>query len=207
MTRTFQRSTLALAILATLYEAPVHPYRMQQLIKERGKDKVINVQRRGSLYQTINQLQRAGLIRVRGTTREERFPERTVYELTDLGRQTALTWMREILSVPAQEFPEVPAAVSFLALLSPDDALQQMERREAALAKRMAELDSELQSSGAVLPRLFLLEDELVRATLAAELTWVRSLVDALRTGQLTWSAGGPREGSLPDQDAPVIEE
>ena len=32
----------------------MHPYRMQQLIKERGKDLVINVQRRASLYQTIH---------------------------------------------------------------------------------------------------------------------------------------------------------
>ena len=36
--KTIKRSPIALAILAMLYEAPMHPYRMQQLIKERGKD-------------------------------------------------------------------------------------------------------------------------------------------------------------------------
>ena len=35
MARQFKRSPLALAILALLYEAPMHPYRMQQLIRER----------------------------------------------------------------------------------------------------------------------------------------------------------------------------
>src|SRR5260221_3173019 len=110
MARSFQRSPLALAILATLYEAPMHPYRMQQLIKERGKDKVINVQRRGSLYQTINQLLRADLIRVRETSRDEKRPERTIYELTGKRRQTAQAWMREILSLPTPEVPELPAA-------------------------------------------------------------------------------------------------
>ena len=36
--KTEKFSGIALAILALLYEEPMHPYRMQQLIKERGKD-------------------------------------------------------------------------------------------------------------------------------------------------------------------------
>ena len=36
MPRLFKRSPLALAILALLDEAPMHPYRMQRLIKDRG---------------------------------------------------------------------------------------------------------------------------------------------------------------------------
>ncbi|MBN9135172.1 MAG: helix-turn-helix transcriptional regulator, partial [Phyllobacterium sp.] len=60
--KTIKRSPIALAILAMLYEAPMHPYRMQQLIKERGKDEVINVTQRASLYQTVNRLEREGLI-------------------------------------------------------------------------------------------------------------------------------------------------
>ena len=78
MARTFNRSPLALAVLGLLYEAPMHPYRMQQLIKERGKDKVINVQRRASLYQTISQLEKAGLITVKETVQDENRPERTI---------------------------------------------------------------------------------------------------------------------------------
>src|SRR5690606_27254117 len=97
MARTFQRSPLALAILVLLAEKPMHPYRMQQLIKERGKDLVINVQRRASLYQTIQRLLRNGLIAVKETSREENRPERTVYELTEKGLQTAREWLRDML--------------------------------------------------------------------------------------------------------------
>ncbi len=193
MARSFQHSPLALAILALLAEAPMHPYRMQQLIKERGKDKVINVQRRGSLYQTINQLLRAGLIQVRETAREEKYPERTIYTLTDQGRQTVLDWMREILAVPAQEFPEFPAAISFLPLLTPDDARRQLEARESALARRLAGLDADYQRDAGQLSRLFLLEDEFVRTTVDCELRWVRALLDDLRTGQITWTEEGLR--------------
>lgn len=45
--RSPRRSPIALAVLVMLYESPMHPYRMQQLIKERGKDEVINVRQTG----------------------------------------------------------------------------------------------------------------------------------------------------------------
>lgn len=67
-------SPLALAVLAMLTEAPMHPYRMQQLIKARGKDEVINVSQRNSLYQTIDRLMRGDLIAVRETERDGAFP-------------------------------------------------------------------------------------------------------------------------------------
>ena len=70
----------ALAVLALLIEAPMHPYRMQQLIKSRGKDQVINVRQRGSLYQTIERLARDGLIAEDIVERGEGRPDRTVYE-------------------------------------------------------------------------------------------------------------------------------
>lgn len=188
MTRTFQKSPLALAVLALLYETPMHPYRMQQLIKERGKDQVINVERRASLYQTINQLLKAGLIAIRETARDEKFPERTIYELTADGRLAATEWMREMLSTPAQEFPEFPAAVSLLPLLPPEDAAHQLEIREARLAAQIASIDEAVEKYAQGLPRLFLLEEEYMWAVLDTELTWVRGVIADLKSGELTWN-------------------
>lgn len=202
MARTFQRSPLALAVLALLYEEPMHPYRMQQLIKERGKDQVINVQRRGSLYQTIRQLQRAELIAVQETLREENRPERTIYRLTDKGLQTALDWLREMLSTPAQEFPSFPAAISFLPLLTPADARRQLEIRASALAEQKERIGSELQQYGDLLPRLFLLESEYLLVTIEAELKWVYALIDDLRSGRISWSEEWLRHFVPPDFDS-----
>src|SRR5215475_9254127 len=106
MPRIFKRSPLALAVLVLLHEAPMHPYRMQRLIKDRGKEQVINVQQRASLYQTIDQLLRADLITFWETARQEGFPERTAYKLTEKGHQTAVEWMRDMISTPAAEYPE-----------------------------------------------------------------------------------------------------
>ena len=187
MAKTVKRSPIALAILALLYEAPMHPYRMQQLIKERGKDEVINVTQRASLYQTISRLEREGLIASQGLSRDENRPEKTVYELTTAGREIAIDWMRQILSTPTLEFPDFPAAVSFLPLLTPEDALHQLERRAAALQSELDRIDKQFELTKLV-PRLFLLEMEYLRAANATQLQWVRTIVADLKSGDLTWS-------------------
>jgi DNA-binding PadR family transcriptional regulator len=201
MARQFKRSPIALAVLALLHESPMHPYRMQRLIKDRGKDLVINVEQRASLYQTINQLLRAGLIAAWETGRQEGFPERTVYKLTDQGHETAVTWLRDMVSAPAREYPEFPAALSLLPLLTPADALHQMERREARLIEQIARLDEEIQAAGAGLPRLFLLETEYMQTVLQAELIWVRAIIADLRSGQLTWHQDWMRPTVPPETD------
>jgi DNA-binding PadR family transcriptional regulator len=187
-THTVRRSPLALAILGLLYEAPMHPYRMQQLMKERGKDRVINVQQRSSIYQTIERLLRAGLIMVAETSRDERWPERTIYRLTDTGKETAISWLRAMLATPAREFPEFPAAISLLFGLTPQEVLELLDRRSAALAGDLAQRARDLGEFRAVVPRLFLLEEEYMNAVLDAELAWVRAVADDLRSGRLTWT-------------------
>lgn len=188
-----KRSPIALAALAMLYEEPMHPYRMQRLIKERAKDEVINVTQRAHLYQTIRRLEREGLISAQGVTRDEKRPERTVYEITGAGRAITLDWMREMLSRPGKEYPEFPAAISFLALLTPEDALRQLDRRAAAIGAELIRIDASLKEAERV-PRLFLLEMEYLRAVQVTELSWVKAVVEELRAGSLTWSEAWIRQ-------------
>ncbi|WP_309599548.1 PadR family transcriptional regulator [Paenibacillus tyrfis] len=196
-TNTIQRSPLALAILALLAEEPMHPYRMQQLLKERGKDEVINVRQRTSIYQTIDRLLRDGLIAVRETLKEPGKPDRTVYESAEDGRKLFREWLRDMLSVPSQEFPDFPVAVSFLSLLTPDDVLKQLERRSLLLEKEIERVSSDLQTYKDIIPRLFMLETEYKQAVLTAEWQWVRSISDDLRNGDLDWDEEWLREITL----------
>jgi DNA-binding PadR family transcriptional regulator len=184
-----RRSPLALAVLVMLHESPMHPYRMQQLIRQRDKAAVINVGDRGSLYKTIDRLRRDGLIAVRETARDGYRPERATYELTELGRRTWRQWLTESLSTVRDEYPEFPAAVSLLAALEPDDALQLLETRRAAVRERLDGLDASLASSAASgLPRVVRLESEHGRAVTAAELAWLDQVIGDLRAGRLSWS-------------------
>jgi DNA-binding PadR family transcriptional regulator len=188
MKKATRPSPIALAVLALLYEGPMHPYRMQQLIKERGKDEVINVRQRASLYQTIDRLLRGRLIAVRETARGEKRPERTIYELTEAGREAMLLWMREMLATPAREFPDFPAALAYLPMLTPEDARAQLDRRAHTLRGELDRIDAEIDRATGVVPRLFLVEMEYLRTMLQTELAWVRALVDDLDAGHLTWS-------------------
>ncbi|MFF7243464.1 PadR family transcriptional regulator [Embleya sp. NPDC008237] len=189
MTTTFRRSPLALALLGLLYREPMHPYAIQQRIKQWGKDKVVNVGQRASLYKTINRLREAELVTVRETERDQQYPERTVYEITDAGRAACHTWMAEMLDTPRNEFPEFPAALSFLALLTPDTTRELLTRRRDRLVADLAALETDAaKAAGFELPRVLMLEDEYLRAVTAAELAWVDAVLVDLAEGRLTWS-------------------
>ena len=183
-----QRSPLAMAILALLAEEPMHPYRMQQLIKERGKDQIINVRQRASIYQTIERLLRDGQISVKETLRETGKPDQTVYEITKEGREILIEWIREVLSTPIQEFPNLPVAISYISILSPQDALEKLEQRIDVLEKTVQQIDNNLQTYKSIIPRLFMLESEYQKTVLAAEMEWVRSASEDIRNGSLFWN-------------------
>jgi DNA-binding PadR family transcriptional regulator len=177
---------LALTILALLHYKPLHPYGIQRLIKQWGKDLVVNVGQRASLYRTIDRLNATGLITVRETERDQAYPERTVYEVTDEGRRVAREWLLEMLAVPKQEFPEFPATLSHLLMLSRAEMVETLERRVDALTEKLAGLKAGLESDSR-LPRISMLEFEYLRTMTAAEIQWLKSVLDDLRSGRLTW--------------------
>ena len=185
--RDVRRSTLALAVLSLLYEEPMHPYRMQLLIKQRHKEAVINVRLRSSLYQTIDRLQRAGLIAVQETEKADNRPERTIYRLTSEGEATARQWLREMLARPVNEYPEFPAALSFMPILSAEESLSLLTLRAEALATEIANIDHKLSAVGPWLPRLFILEVDYQRTVMCAEHQWLQTVIADLQTGDLHW--------------------
>jgi DNA-binding PadR family transcriptional regulator len=184
----YRPSPLALAVLSMLVPGPLHPYGIQRLLKHWGKDEVINVGQRANLYKTINRLHEAGLIAVRKTERDQQYPERTVYELTDEGRRTAPEWLAEMLATVRSEFPQFPAALSFAMGLPPEQVREALERRAAVLRESLAGIEQVLERYSGTLPRVTLLDDEYRRAVIAAELAWIDGVVEDLRTGALTWS-------------------
>jgi DNA-binding PadR family transcriptional regulator len=179
-----RRSTLAMVLLALLMESPMHPYRMQQMIRERGQDQLVNVAQRNSVYQALDRLVRDGLARPAGTTRDPGRPERTVYEITDEGAKTMRRWLVAMLPTPAREFPEFPAALAFLAILQPEEVRKLLTTRIRHVEERLAAVTGQAPPG---LPRLFLIEDEYRAAMLRAELAWLTTVTDDLAEGRLSW--------------------
>jgi hypothetical protein len=74
-----------------------------------------------------------------------------------------------------------------VALLSPAEVLAPLEERAAALAVKIEAVDADL-SGAPPLPRVLLLETEYERVLARAELDWLGSVIDDLRSGVLAWT-------------------
>jgi DNA-binding PadR family transcriptional regulator len=177
-----QRSGLAVAVLALLMEEPMHPYRMQQLIKERGKDLVINVGQRSQLYKTIDRLVEAGLIVVAEAERE-----RTSYAITESGRQTVTEWATEMIAAPRREFADFAAGLAYLIVLAKPAAIAALETRLAAVEAELGEMERELAAVPDWVPRIVLIESDYLISHLRIDREWISGLIDDLRTNRLDW--------------------
>ncbi len=189
-----QPSPLGLVVLWQLWSEPMHVYRMQKLLEAEGKDRIVNVRSRASLYQTIERLERLALVEVSATIRQEGYPDRVVYAITESGRQVARQWLREMLSDTGGQYPEFIVALSILFGLPPAEAREQLETRAKRIAEQLADSERELEATPPGLPRLFVLEEEYRRTMLRAELDWLLAVIEDLKDKRLTWSDEWLRE-------------
>ncbi len=203
---------LAMAVLRLLSTRPMHPYEMHQLVRDHGTDRVIKV-RAGSLYHTVERLHRQELIEPVETGRDGRRPERTVYAITGTGRDEFVTNLRDLLRVPAEEFPLFAAALEMVSALPPATVRQLLEMRAVALEAQMAAYEQALGTLAKTgLERFHLIETEFGLATNRAELGFVRRIIADIDSGDLTWSSTDAEPGSAgylgetagpPEQDRP----
>jgi DNA-binding PadR family transcriptional regulator len=174
---------LALAVLALLFERPMHPYEMGVILKQRHKEESIKL-RYGSLYTVIELLLRRAFIAARETGRDGRRPERTVYEITPAGRDELRTWMAELIAEPVKEYPQFEAALCLLPVLPPDEALALLRQRLLAIERNSTALALQIeQVSRQNIPPLFLIETEYRLALLNSEQHFVAEVIGRIESG------------------------
>ena len=228
---------LALAVLALVFERPMHPYEMAATLKHRHKHESIKL-RYGTLYTVIDLLTARGFIRPKGTSRDGKRPERTVYALTPLGRDQLRNWMRDLVAEPAKEFLQFEAALSLLPVLPPEEALTLLRERALRVSENIARMRAQVMQFsnmtigefkqpddqvpapllGQKFPPIFLVETEYRLALLQAELAFVNDLVrritedgwgpvDLWRGMQAQCEQGFRRESRIADDAAPAVVE
>jgi DNA-binding PadR family transcriptional regulator len=168
---------LALGVLSTVLQRPMHPYEMASFLRARGKEDDLEI-KWGSLYTVVRNLAKHGFIEVAESTREGARPERTVYRITDAGRAELVDWVRELVADPQPEHPKFKAGLSVLSVLTPDEAATLLRQRLDAIERSTEALRESLARHGKDVPRLFLIEGEYELAIHAAEAAWVGSLLD-----------------------------
>jgi DNA-binding PadR family transcriptional regulator len=172
---------MALAVLATVVQRPMHRYEMASVMKARGKDRDMDI-KWGSLYTVVQNLEKNGYLETIGVTRQGARPERTVYRITDAGRDELVAWTRELIAEPEAEHTRFIAGLSVLAVLPPQDVIDLLRRRLERLTHSVNALTALLDEASDV-PRLFLIEDEYRIAMTQAEADWTQSLLDELTAG------------------------
>ena len=179
---------------------------------ERGHDRAIRL-KESSLYDTVVRLANLGFIEEVAVSREGRRPERTVYAITQSGRDEVLIWLRELVSIPSPEYPNFAAALMFVYALGKEGAITALMKRAANLEAEISRIQTyenalladlpevyleSLPAGETEFPRLFLIEEEYAQVMRTAELSWVRQIAGELRDGILAWPEFGEPEDASP---------
>ena len=184
-------SPLALCILQLLDEGAMHPYELASKMKERHFDEFIRLNF-GSLYHTVDALERSGWVVATEREKEGRRPERTVYKLTAPGREVLVKVVADILARPRREYLHFSAGLMFMHHLGAHKAAEHLRTRAAALkavAEKLSGINAELRGRGVT--RLALIELEHKIALIDAERKWVTNLAKEIDEGGLEWTVGG----------------
>ncbi|WP_432943671.1 helix-turn-helix transcriptional regulator [Kribbella sp. CA-253562] len=180
---------LAFAVLGSLGERPMHPYEISTMLKARGKDGSIKLNY-GSLYSVVTALEKNGFVEAVETVREGNRPERTVYAITQAGREEFDDWLAELLGTPEKDFSQLEAGLAYLPAFAPDRVAELLERRAGVLEQEIAKLEGmhDVMRSKK-LPEVFWIESEFRVELLRTEVRFARRLAERIRTDDLEGTA------------------
>jgi DNA-binding PadR family transcriptional regulator len=181
-------TTLGVAVLELLHERPMHPYEMAQLMRERYVENRVKVAA-GSLYHTVERLLTGKLIEIVDTQREGRRPERTVYGMTEAGRDAFVERARVMVSVPATEYPEFLSGLAVIDDLGREDAIEQLRHRilrlTATVGADRAAVETLRKNKT---PEVYWLDWRFTSARAEFELEWTEQLLADLESGRIPFN-------------------
>ena len=178
---------LALAVLSYLSRQPMHPYELSKTLRSYGDERSIKFTH-GSLYMVVQQLAKAGFVAEQEVSREGARPERTVYAITDAGRDELRDWLRELIGQPQHEYPAFVSALSLVAALTPNEVVALLRERLTGIAKQRdeaAQLVGKAEADG--VPPLFLIEELYRIRLLDAEQIFVEEFLGLINDPQEGW--------------------
>ncbi|MET7370452.1 PadR family transcriptional regulator [Streptomyces sp. NPDC005566] len=190
---------IVLAVLGLLLEQPSHPHQMLAELRKRSDNHAAAITR-GTLYNTVAALAEAGWLASQGQQRSGNRPERTVYALTEEGRDELVRRLNSQIRNPQREFSQFLGAVTYLGALGMSGAVEALAERARRLQQRTAADEERLgEALAAGVPRLHVIEAEYALCLARAEMAWIASVIDDLRTGELTWPTDAATTSTPPE--------
>lgn len=171
-----------LLILGVLHRGDMHPYEIKRRLTQAMVDRYVDIDV-GTLYYAVRQLAKEGHIRALGEERVARGGARTVYTLTDSGRERFATLMLAQFGLRQPAFHPLHPALLFLHRADPAAILPLIEERMAAYRQGHAMLSGMLAGTGDFLGTGSRLLMEHCRDTAALEIAWLDRVAAAVRAG------------------------
>jgi DNA-binding PadR family transcriptional regulator len=135
-------SKISTLILGVLYEKERNPYEITKMLKELKLRKWFNVAD-STVYATINNLKKQGLIEGQ-TTKEGRFPEKTVYSITAEGEYELHNTISAYLEKNDPDGSKFDIAILLLHHLSRDEVLQKLKIKLESLESSTYEIKTQI---------------------------------------------------------------
>lgn len=180
---------LGVMVLALLREDDMHTYEMIRLMRQRHDDRIVPITN-GTMYHTVDRLERHGLLAEVGVDRDGNRPERTTYALTPAGDDAVGEWVRREL--PAIDRPvEFRVALAEAHNLSREDTISLLRERLTALAAARDRYTAGMAKARGAVYAQYLVEAERQHALLDADHAWLTSFIERLAHPDFVW---GPHE-------------
>jgi DNA-binding PadR family transcriptional regulator len=184
-----------LVILGFLRGRPQYGYEIKQMIEHVMGDWT-NIAF-GSIYFALRKLAEEGFVEKVGTEQEGGRPSRTVYQITDAGREEFLRLLREAWDNVEQQTFDFDIGLSFMSALPTDEVKGYLQKRVTHLEHILQYLDAHQAEELAdehVPDHLVSAVFDHHRRHLQAELDWTRKLLQDLGQGvyddELNWMRG-----------------
>jgi len=184
--------SVRLVILGLLQRRPLHGYEIKHVIEDHMGDWTSIAF--GSIYFALKKLSEEGLVEVAATERTGNRPSRTIYALTEVGREEFLRLLRELWGKAERQYFTTDLGLFFMDALSPDEILEHLGARLDELSRTLEHLEAHRAENMADphVPRQARFIFDHSQAHLEAELAWTRAFQTELRA-----------RGSLDGQDGP----
>jgi len=166
-----------LVILGLLRDRAMHGYEIKHIIEDHMGDWTSIAF--GSIYFALKKLTDEGLLEVKATERTGNRPSRTVYHITDAGREEFTRLLHELWATPERQFFAIDLGLFFMDALSANEVQEYLKGRVEALRQTLEYLDAhrDEQLANPHVPKRARWIFDHSRAHLSAEMAWTEGLL------------------------------
>jgi len=175
--------TVRLVILGLLRERPLYGYEIKQIIEEHMSDWTSIAF--GSIYFALDKLAEEGFVEKSAVEQDGKRPSRTVFQITDAGREEFIRLLREGWGSIERQYFAIDIHLFFIDSLPREEVMNYLRIRQAAMRQALEHIQNHRDEELArpeVPPLARMIFDHSLAHT-RAELEWLNGLIEQIDQG------------------------